>query len=86
MKGAGVEAEEPAVVGEARTKLAEKGLLGAEAKLWIDRSVTTLMWVTAATTVWSGLGYLGGAGTGKVLAARASKVRQTLTKPKPPPS
>lgn len=63
-------------------------LLSTDAKRWIDTAITALMWLTAATTVWSGIGYLGGAGTGKVLAARAqtvsSKVRG-LTQPKPKP-
>lgn len=77
---------ESAVVEETRKTLAEKGLLGEEAKQWIDRSITALMWITAATTVYSGIGYLGGAGTGKVLASNVrEKVRSSLAKNKSKP-
>ncbi|PWY99793.1 hypothetical protein BCV70DRAFT_200703 [Testicularia cyperi] len=31
----------------------------------IDASITALMWITAITTIWSGIGYLGGAGSSK---------------------
>ncbi|KAJ9475078.1 Cardiolipin synthase (CMP-forming) [Pseudozyma hubeiensis] len=62
----------------------------ARAKTWIDPSITALMWITAATTIWSGVGYLGGAGSAKVLAARAQtvsqKVKSSLNKPPPPSS
>ena len=48
----------------------------------IDKSITLLMWITGATTIWSGVGYLGGAGTGRVLAASAAaKMRNTLKPP-----
>lgn len=72
---------EPAIMEEARQKLAQNGLLSEEAKQWVDKGIAALMWITAATTVYSGAGYLGGAGTGKVLANR---MRQGLTKTKPP--
>lgn len=65
---------------------AKEPLLGRESKEVIDKAITGLMWVTAATTVWSGIGYLGGAGTGKVLAANAAqKVRNSLKKSSSPP-
>ncbi len=51
-------------------------------KRLVDRAVAALMWITAATTVWSGLGYIGGAGARKVLAQRAPTL---LTRTKPPP-
>ncbi|SOV05136.1 related to CRD1 - cardiolipin synthase [Ustilago sp. UG-2017a] len=80
---AGSEAESP-MVEETRKQLAEKGSLGQEAKRWIDAGITGLMWITAATTVYSGLGYLGGAGTGKVLASNVrEKMRSSLAKNKP---
>uniref|UniRef100_V5ET60 Phosphatidyl synthase n=1 Tax=Kalmanozyma brasiliensis (strain GHG001) TaxID=1365824 RepID=V5ET60_KALBG len=55
-----------------------------QTKGWVDKAITVLMWVVGATTVWSGAGYLGGAGTGKVLAARAQKVRESIKKAAPP--
>ncbi|KAJ1598281.1 hypothetical protein NDA14_003489 [Ustilago hordei] len=80
---AGSEAESP-MVEETRKQLAEKGPLGQQAKRWIDAGITALMWITAATTVYSGLGYLGGAGTGKVLASNVrEKMRSSLAKNKP---
>ncbi|KAJ1573469.1 hypothetical protein NDA11_002216 [Ustilago hordei] len=80
---AGSEAESP-MVEETRKQLAEKGSLGQQAKRWIDAGITALMWITAATTVYSGLGYLGGAGTGKVLASNVrEKMRSSLAKNKP---
>ncbi|ETS61709.1 hypothetical protein PaG_04212 [Moesziomyces aphidis] len=51
-------------------------------KRLVDRAVAALMWITAATTVWSGLGYIGGAGARKVLAQRAPSL---LARNKPPP-
>lgn len=80
---AGSEAESP-MVEETRKQLAEKGSLGQQAKRWIDAGITALMWITAATTVYSGLRYLGGAGTGKVLASNVrEKMRISLAKNKP---
>lgn len=76
---------ETAAVADARNSLAETGLLSPKAKQWIDSSLTALMWLVAFTTVWSGLGYIGGAGTRKVLAERASKMRSSLSTPKPKP-
>lgn len=63
----------------------EKGLvdISDETKGYIDKALTGLMWIVGATTVWSGAGYLGGAGTGKVLAARAQKVREKISKTSP---
>lgn len=64
----------------------KKPFLSPQTKSVIDTAITTLMWITAATTVWSGVGYLGGAGTGKVLAANAAKkVRNSLKKSSSPP-
>ncbi|SNX84674.1 related to CRD1 - cardiolipin synthase [Melanopsichium pennsylvanicum] len=79
---------ESKLVERTRTSLEQKGLVSPKAKAWIDKAITTLMWITAATTVYSGVGYLGGSGTGKVLAARAhgvtKKVKQSFKKPPPP--
>ena len=58
----------------------------ANAKRYIDPSLTALMWITAATTIWSGIGYLGGAGTAKVLATSASNVSQRMRSSLKPPS
>lgn len=56
--------------------------ISSQTKSIIDRSITLLMWITGATTIWSGVGYLGGAGTGKVLAASAAaRMRNTLKRP-----
>ena len=62
----------------------EQPLLTQQTKDVIDTAIMGLMWITAATTVWSGIGYLGGAGTGSVLAANAAqKVRNSLNKSPP---
>ncbi|CBQ72420.1 related to CRD1-cardiolipin synthase [Sporisorium reilianum SRZ2] len=67
-----------AVQADAKT---EQPLLSQQTKNVIDTAVTRLMWITAATTVWSGIGYLGGAGARKVLAANAAqKMRNSLKK------
>lgn len=78
------------------TKVGITPYVSAQTKDWIDKAVTALMWITGFTTIYSGLGYLGGAGatktlkSGGLLSQKVAQLRRTATtgttKPPPPPS
>ena len=42
----------------------------SQARVYASKAITAFMYIVAATTVWSGLGYLGGAGSARVLARK----------------
>lgn len=76
------------------TKVGITPYVSPQTKDWIDKAVTALMWITGFTTIYSGLGYLGGAGatktlkSGGLLSQKVAQLRRSATPgaTKPPPA